>query len=142
LLLKLYSACFATIKRNLEKKLGADNGRINKILNSYNSGVWGFFLNTGQADFNANLAKFKRTVEKIPREVQVYKLLSGLNQILVEQMSLLQSYLGQNIRRQVISEIKKEVAMPLAEKRDINKKYGIESDLFRALKEYRQVVNQ
>jgi len=34
LLLKLYSACFATIKRNLEKKLGADNGRINKIINS------------------------------------------------------------------------------------------------------------
>jgi hypothetical protein len=74
----------------------------------------------------------------MPREIQIYKMLSGLNLIVQEQMELVDSLLGKHVRRQVISEIKKEIAMPLAEKRNINKKYGIENDLYRALKAHRQ----
>ncbi len=137
LLLKLYSLSFAAIRRNIEKKLGPDNEKVNEMLSSYNTGVWGYFYNSSGGNFDASLNKFKKTVSKIPREVQVYKLLSGLNQILMEQMTLVQNLLGTNVRRQVMSEIKKEIAMPLAEKRDVNKKYGIETDFVRALKEYR-----
>ena len=139
LLMKCYSVCFAAIKRNLEKKLGSDNEKVFSLLSSYNTGVWGYFLQTGSKDFQTNLSKFKKTVKKIPEEIQVHRLLSGLNHILVEQMGFVQSLLGQNVRRQIISEIKKEIAMPLAEKREINNKYGIENDLIKALKEFRQV---
>ena len=139
LLMKCYSVCFAAIKRNLEKKLGSDNEKVYGLLANYNTGVWGYFLQTGSKDFQTNLSKFKNTVKKIPEEIQVHKLLSGLNHILVEQMGFVQSLLGSNVRRQIISEIKKEISMPLAEKREINNKYGIENDLIKALKEYRQV---
>ncbi len=138
LLLKIYTICFGAIKRNLVKKLGSDNQKVIDLVSSYNTGVWGYFLSAGNSEFQSNLIKFKKTVQKIPKEVQVYRLLSGLNQILVEQLSAVQSLLGKNVRRQIISEIKKEIAMPLAEKRDINKKYLVEKDLNRALKEYRQ----
>lgn len=138
LLLRIYSSCFAAIKRNLEKKLGTDNEKINELLSGYRMGVWGYFSSAKSSDFNANYKKFRMTVDKIPKEAQVYKLLTGLNQILNEQMSMLYSLLGENVHRQVISEIKKEIAMPLAEKREINRKFGIESDLVRAMTEYRQ----
>jgi len=139
LLMKCYSICFAAIKRNLEKKLGPDNEKIYSLLANYNTGVWGYFLQTGSKDFQTNLTKFRKTVRKIPEEIQVHKPLSGLNYILMEQMGFVQSLLGENVRRQIISEIKKEIAMPLAEKREINNKYGIENDLIKALKEYRQL---
>ncbi|MBD3218487.1 MAG: DUF4388 domain-containing protein, partial [candidate division Zixibacteria bacterium] len=139
LLLKLYTSCFAAIRRQLEKKLGADNQKVNEHLARYSTGVWGFFSASGSSDFHTTFNKFKKTVQKIPTDVQAYRLLSGLNQILSEQMSMVYSLLGSNVRRQVASEIKKEIAMPLAEKREINKKFGIEKDLVRSLTEYRQV---
>jgi len=139
LLLKLYTICFAAIRRNLEKKLGSDNDKINERLGNYNTGVWGYFFAAGSSDFQSNLIKFKKTIKKIPHEVQVHKLLTGLNQILVEQMSMVSTLLGDNVKRQVISDIKKEIAMPLAEKRDINSKYGLENELYKVLNEYRQV---
>jgi Domain of unknown function (DUF4388) len=138
LLLKLYTICFAAIRRHLEKKLGADNRKINDHLGNYNTGVWSYFFTAGSTDFQANLIKFKKIIKKMPREVQVYKLLTGLNQILIEQISMVRTLLGKNVQRQVISDIKKEIAMPLAEKRDVNNKYSLENELYRALKEYRQ----
>ena len=139
LLLKLYTSSFAAIRRQLEKKLGADNEKVNEHLARYSTGVWGYFSASGSSDFHTTFNKFKKTVQKIPKDVHVYRLLSGLNHILSEQMSMVYSLLGANVRRQVTSEIKKEIAMPLAEKREINKKFGIEKDLVRALTEYRQV---
>ncbi len=138
LLLRIYTSSFAAIRRNLEKKLGSDNEKVNEHLAGYTTGVWGYFSSAGSSDFNSTFKKFRVMVDKIPKEVQVHKLLTGLNQILTEQMSMVYSLLGSNVRKQVISEIKKEIAMPLAEKREINKKFGIESDLVRALTEYRQ----
>lgn len=138
LLLRIYTSSFAAIRRNLEKKLGSENEKVNEHLAGYTTGVWGYFSSAGSSDFNMTFKKFRIMVDKIPKEVQVHKLLTGLNQILTEQMSMVYSLLGSNVRKQVISEIKKEIAMPLAEKREINKKFGIESDLVRALTEYRQ----
>ncbi|HDS01624.1 MAG TPA: DUF4388 domain-containing protein [candidate division Zixibacteria bacterium] len=141
LLLRLYSSCFAAIRRNLDQKLGPDNQKVREHLSRYSTGVWGFFSNSTSSDFRTTFNKFKTTVQKIPKEAQVYRMLSGLNQILTDQMSLVSSLLGDNVRRQVASEIRKEIAMPLAEKREINKKFGIERDLARALTEFRQVKN-
>ena len=138
LVLKLYISCFKAIRRNLERKLGTDNEKIHSILETYRKGVWGYFSGSSSDDFERIFQKFKKTVEKMPREIQIYKMLSGLNLIVQEQMELIDSLLGKHVRRQVISEIKKEIAMPLAEKRNINKKYGIENDLYRALKAHRQ----
>ena len=61
--------------------------------------------------------------------------IGGLNQLLEEQLAFVFSYLGSEIRKQVAAEIKKEVALPLAERREVDKKYDVGNDLYRILRE-------
>jgi hypothetical protein len=140
LILRLYSACFDAIRRNLQRKLGSDNARVNEMLATYKKGVWAHFTSLRSSDPRENLAGFKRTMHKIPREARVHRILNGLNCILAEQLSLVRSLLGVNVLRSVESEIKKDVSLPIAEKRKISTKYDLEADLFRVLRESKREV--
>jgi len=134
LILKLYSACFEAIRRNLERKLGSQNSRVNDMLATYRKGVWAYFTGLGSSDFRTNFANFHRTIQKIPKEARLHRLLAGLNHILSEQLAFVKSLLGVDILRTVESEIKKAISLPLAEKRTLTSKYDLENDLFRILK--------
>jgi hypothetical protein len=135
LVLRLYSACFDAVRRTLERKLGPDNDRVNEMLSTYRKGVWAYFTGLGSSDFRTNFTNFQRTVQKIPKEARVHKLLSGLNHILAEQLAFVRDILGENVLRTVESEIKKEVSIPLAERRKVSAKYDLESDIFQVLKD-------
>jgi hypothetical protein len=50
-------------------------------------------------------------------------------------LAFVYSYLGSEVRKQVATEIKKEVALPLAERREVDKKYDVGNDLYRILRE-------
>ncbi len=135
LILKLYSACFDAIRRNLQRKLGSDNMKVNELLGTYQKGVWAHFTNFRSSDPRENFANFHRTIQKIPKEARVHKLLTGLNWILAEQLAIVRSLLGVNVLRTVESEIKKEISLPTAEKRKVSTKFDLETDIFRVLKE-------
>lgn len=134
LILKLYSGCFDSIKRSLERKLGSQNNRVNEVLGTYRKGVWAYFTGLGSSDFRTNLNNFERTIQKIPREARVHRILAGLNHILAEQLAFVRSLLGANVLRTVESEIRKTISLPLAEKRAISSKYDLENDISRVLK--------
>jgi hypothetical protein len=135
LILKLYSGCFDAIRRVLERKMGAENTRVNEMLGMYRKGVWAYFTGLGSSDFRTNFTNFHRTIQKIPREARVHRILAGLNSILAEQLFFVRSLLGADILRTVESEIKKRISLPLAEKRSITSKYDLENDIFRVLKD-------
>jgi hypothetical protein len=135
LLLRVYASSFNMIQRTLERKLGADNEKLQTALAGFRRGIWSYFTGISHADFPSNFEALKQTISKIPKEVRVLRLISGLNQLLEEQLGFVYSYLGVEIRRQVASDIKKEVALPLAERKEVDKKYGVGSELFRILKE-------
>jgi len=141
LVLRLYSACFSAIKRNLERKLGTENTRVNDMLSTYRKGIWAYFTGLGSSDFKTNFTNFHRTAQKIPKEARVHKLLSGLNHILAEQLGFVRSLLGVNVLRTVESEIKKEISIPIAEKRNVSSKYELESDIFRVLKDSKKTLS-
>ncbi|MFH2057107.1 MAG: DUF4388 domain-containing protein [bacterium] len=135
LLLRVYGAAFGAIQKMLERKLGPENRRLTHSLAEYKKGIWSYFTDSNHADFPASFEALKRTLSKIPREVRVLKLVAGLNQILEQQLSMVYSLLGRDVRRQVAGEIRKEVTIPLAERKEVDTKYGIGNDLHRILKE-------
>ncbi len=135
LILRLYSACFDAIRRQLERRLGSQNGRVNDMLAAYRKGVWAYFTGLGSSDFKTNFANFHRTIQKIPKEARLHRILSGLNYILAEQLAFVRTLLGIEVLRTVESEIKKTISLPLAEKRTITSKYDLENDIFRVLKD-------
>ncbi len=134
LILRLYSACFEAIRRKLERMFGSQNVRVNEMLATYRKGVWAYFTGIESTDIRSNFQGFQRTVQKIPKEARLHRILTGLNYILAEQLSFVRSMLGINVLRAVESEIKKSVSLPLAEKRAICAKYDLEDDIFQVIR--------
>jgi len=139
LILRLYTACFDSIRRKLERKLGSQNSRVNEMLATYRKGVWAYFTGIESSDIQANYEGLNRTLQKIPKEARVHRILSGLNHILYEQLFFVRSFLGVNILRSVESEIKKSISLPLAEKRSINTKYDLENDIFQVISDSKKL---
>ncbi len=135
LLLRVYAASFAQIQRTLEKKLGTENEKLQLTLANFRKGIWQYFNGVAHADFPTNFEALKRALAKTPKETRILKLVSGLNQILEEELAFVYSYLGIEIRKQVAADIKKEVALPLAERKEIDKKYDVGNEIYRILKE-------
>ncbi len=135
LLLRVYAASFSLIQRTLEKKLGTENDKVQSTLANFRRGIWQYFNGVSHADFPTNFEALKRALSKTPKETRILKLISGLNQILEEQLAYVYNYLGIEIRKQVAADIKKEIALPLAERREVDKKYDVGNELYRILKE-------
>ncbi len=135
LLLRVYASAFTLIQRTLERKLGTDNEKLQATLAGFRKGIWQYFSGVNHADFPTSFESLKRTLSRTPKEVRALKLIGGLNQLLEEQLAFVYSYLGSEVRKQVAAEIKKEVALPLAERREVDKKYDVGNDLYRILRE-------
>jgi len=114
--------------------LGSQNVRVNEMLATYRKGVWAYFTGIESTDIRSNFQGFQRTVQKIPKEARLHRILTGLNYILSEQLAFVRSMLGTNVLRAVESEIKKTVSLPLAEKRAISAKYDLEEDIFQVIR--------
>jgi hypothetical protein len=135
LLLRVYASAFNLIQKTLEKKLGPENEKLQTTLSGFRKGIWSYFVGVNHADLPTNFESLKRTLEKTPKEVRILRVISGLNQILEEQLTYIYSYLGIEVRRQVAADIKKEVALSLAERREVDKKYDVGGELYRILRE-------
>lgn len=135
LLLRVYRAAFERISKTLQKKMGPENRKVAESLAEFKTGVWSFFTDVSRNDISADYENMRRAIERLPRDVRPLKLIAGLNQILEQQLGMVYSYLGREIRRQVAGDIKKEVTIPLAERKEVDKKYGVGAELHRILKE-------
>jgi hypothetical protein len=135
LLLRVYASAFSQIQKMLEKKMGAENEKLQLTLGGFRKGIWQCFVGVNHSDFPTSFESIKRAMAKMPKEVRVLKLISGLNQIMEEQLAFVYSYLGIEVRKQVAAEIKKDIALPLAERREVDKKYDVGNELYRILRE-------
>ena len=80
-------------------------------------------------------------VRSIPTHIRVHVLLSGLTRMLTEQLENVCLILGEGPFRSTVKKVKKEITEPLANKRELVKKYGIENDYYRSLKRAEKVVH-
>ena len=85
--------------------------------------------------------KFLSAVRSIPAHIRVHVLLSGLTSMLTEQLEYVFMILGEGPFRSTLNGVKREISEPLAKKRDLVKKYGIENDYYRSLKRAEKVVH-
>ena len=134
LIAKVYSAAFQVTDRTIQKKLGAGKSKI--LNNGFSSQknlypVLGSFIKErGHIDSES----FVQQALKLPKELRLWKLLAALNALLTEYLKLTAYVLGENVLKQIVFEIRKELSVVLLEQSEIVKKYDLETEIYKTLK--------
>jgi len=135
LIFHLYNHCFYRIRSLFEAKLGEENTRFSALAAQYRGGLLNYFPG---ADPNSGLMpsfeKFVTAVRGIPAPIRFQKLMMQLEQMLAEQLEHVFQLLGVGAFREAVTSVKKEISEPLAVRRELVKRYGIEDTFYRTLK--------
>lgn len=142
LIFHLFNNAFYRIRTTVEDLLGENNTRFSSFASQYRSGILSYFpgLDPG-SELMPSQEKFLSAVRSIPAHIRVHVLLSGLTSMLTEQLEYVFMILGEGPFRSTLNGVKREISEPLAKKRDLVKKYGIENDYYRSLKRAEKVVH-
>ncbi len=133
-IIRLYSQSYQIIERMASRKLGEGAKKILKrcfdVQKSFNPLL-------GKLESSENFLDFRHlesSAHKILKPIRFHTLMDGLNDLLLEFLRAISKSLGRNLTSQVISQIKKETARVIAEKRWIAKEYELEEELLKTLK--------
>ncbi len=137
----LYNNCFYKIRSLVEAVLGDNNSRFVDFASQYRSGLFTFFPGVDPAsDLCPSFDKFLTSVRGIPQETRYHKLMSGLENMLSEQLEYVFSLLGVSLYREAAVQVKKEISEPLAVRREVVKRYGIDDSFYKTMKRADKVV--
>ncbi|MFC1475292.1 DUF4388 domain-containing protein [Candidatus Zixiibacteriota bacterium] len=141
LIFKLYNNCFWRIRQVVESVLGDQNNKFNSFTSQYRNGIFTFF--TGMepnSELSPSLEKFLSNVRTLPAETKYYKLVAGLESMLSEQLEYVFQLLGKGIYRDAMVQVKKEISEPLALRRELVKRYGLDENFYKSLKRADKVI--
>ncbi len=82
-----------------------------------------------------NMGNLKNSLTRVPKPIRFHQLISGMNALLTEFLRSLSLILGTNLTRQIVAQIKKESAQIVSQEREIAKRYELEEELLRTLKQ-------
>ena len=137
----LYNNCFFKIRNLVESVIGEHNQRFPDFVSQYRSGVFTFFPGVEPgSDLTPSFDKFITAIRAIPAETRFHKLMSGLENMLSEQLEYVFQLLGISLYRETVLQVKKEVAEPLAVRRELVKRYGIDDSFYKSVKRADKVV--
>lgn len=137
----LYNNSFHRIRAMVEEIVGGDNQRLSAFVSQYRTGVLTFFPGVDpQSDLMPKFDKFLASVRAIPASIRFQKLLSGLERMLSEQLVFVYQLLGIGRYRETISRVKKEISEPLAIRRELVKRYGIDDNFYGTVKRADKVI--
>lgn len=135
MIIKLYSQSYQRVERMASQKLGQGAKKtLRRCLDEQKS------LNPilGKLESPKNFLDFRHLegrLSKIPQPIRFHKLMTGLNDLLLEFLRTMSGNLGRNAVKQVVSEIKRETAQVVAEQRWVAKEYELEEELLKTLKQ-------
>lgn len=135
MIIKLYSQSYQRVERMASQKLGQGAKKtLRRCLDEQKS------LNPilGKLESPKNFLDFRHLegrLSKIPQPIRFHKLMTGLNDLLLELLRTMSGNLGRNAVKQVVSEIKRETAQVVAEQRWVAKEYELEEELLKTLKQ-------
>jgi hypothetical protein len=135
MIVKLYALACQEIEKIASQKLGEGAKKIlsNSLhLQKINHPLLDSLVSS--QDF-LDFGKLRDTVTRMPRQIRFHKLMDGLNALLGEFLRTVSLTLGKNLDRQVIAQIKKGSAHVIAQEREVAKRYELEEELFRILKQ-------
>jgi len=132
--IRLYSQSYQTIERMASRKLGEGAKKVLKRCFDVQKSLNPLLSKLESSEDFLDFRHLESSAKKIPQPIRFHKLMDGLNDLLLEFLRAISRSLGRNLTRQVISQIKKETAQVVAEKRWIAKEYELEEELLKTLK--------
>ncbi len=137
----LFSNAFFRIRTLVEAQVGENNTSFSTYAAQYRTGVLSYFPGVDpKSELLPSFEKFLSAVRTIPEHIRLYTLMSGLCSMLSEQLEQVFMLLGQGTFQNSLSAVKREISEPLAKKRDLVKKYGLENEYYKSLKRAEKVV--
>jgi hypothetical protein len=137
----LYNNCFYRIRSLVEEKLGDNNTRFDAFAAQYRGGLLNFFPGVDpNSELSPSFEKFLSAVRAIPTPARYHKLMLELGNMLTEQLEYVFQLLGAGAFREALTNVKKEISEPLAVRRELVKRYGIEDAFYKTLKRADKVV--
>jgi hypothetical protein len=132
---KLYNNCFFRIRSIVDAVLGDENTKFVDFASKYRKGIHTFFTGFDpDLEEGPSFESYLKTVRSIPEEIRIHKLMVGLQDMLAEQLEFVYQLLGEGVYKGVVSKIKKEIAEPLAVRRDLVKRYALDENFYKSIK--------
>ena len=141
IIFKLYNNCFYRIRNSVEAILGMENNCFNSFVSQYRNNVFAYFPGVDpNSDIAPKVEKFIEAVHSLPKENRYHKLMSGLETMLSEQLEFVFQLLGEGVYSHTLSKVKKEIAEPIAFRRELVKRYAIDDNFYKSVKRSEKVV--
>lgn len=135
IIFKLYSNCFYQVRSRVDEAVGENNSRYAVFASQYRSGLLTFFPGVDpRSDLMPSFEKFVTSIHSIPSPIRYYTLLTSLEKMLSEQLVYVYRLLGLGVFRDTVTGVKKEIAEPLATRRELVKRYRIEENFYGTVK--------
>ncbi len=137
----LYNGCFFRIRSIVDELLGEENSRFASFASQYRNGIMVFFSGVDpSSELAPQFEKFLPVIKNIPANIRFCKLMADLDIMLSEQLEFIFQLAGVGTFKEVAISVKKEIAQPLAIRREIVKRYNIEDSFYRTVKKADKVV--
>jgi hypothetical protein len=135
MMVRLYSQSYLRVERMTSAKLGEGAKRILKRCLDRQIALNPLLSRLQSPQNFLDFRQLEASLERIPESVRFHQVMTGLNDLLLEFLRAISQTLGSNLSRQVVSEIKRELAQVVAERRSMAKEYDLEGELLKTLKQ-------
>ncbi|MEW5993149.1 MAG: DUF4388 domain-containing protein [Candidatus Zixiibacteriota bacterium] len=141
IIFNMYNNCVHRIRTVFEDKLGEDSTRFSSFAAQYRSGLLHYFPGAEPgSDLMPSFERFVTAVKAIPAPTRFHVLMSQLDRMLSEQLEYAFRLLGVGAFREAMTTVKKEISEPLAVRRELVKRYGLDDSFYQTLKRADRVV--
>ncbi|MEA3297109.1 MAG: DUF4388 domain-containing protein [candidate division Zixibacteria bacterium] len=131
----LYNLCFFRIRTLVETILGDHNSSFAIFAAQYRTGLLGFFPGLDpSSELMPSFDKFLSSVRALPSATRYHQLMRGLEAMLAEQLEYVYRLLGEKTFRRVLASVKKEISEPIAVRRELVGRYGINENFYQTLR--------
>ncbi len=137
----LYNRCFFRIRSVVEMMVGEGNNCLPAFSSQFRGGLLNFFPGLDpSSELAPSFDKFLTTVKALPATTRHHQLMGALENMLAEQLEYVFRLLGTGSYRRAMGNVKKEISQPLATRRELVKRFGLDENLYRTLKRADKVV--
>lgn len=141
IIFQLYSNCLYRVRCLVEEYIGDENSRFSDYVSQYRNGVFSYFPGVDpKSDMMPSFDKFLAAVRQVPPQTRLHHLLSGLETMLAEQLEFVFQLLGAGPFRRGLGAVKREISEPLAKRRELVTRYGLEDSFYKTLRRADKVV--
>jgi len=137
----LYNRCFFRIRSLVDSYLGDGNSRFGAFAAQYRSGLLTYFPGLEpSSELAPSLDKFLVAVRALPTASRYHHLMRALEEMLSEQLEFVFRLLGLKVFGRAVTGVKKEISEPLAVRRELVQRFGVDDNFYRTLKRADRVV--